>query len=70
MLERLWRLFGIATDSEPPRAHYDPIYGLPRRAVEEWLARNPRLRDQYKVQKLASPQSPAPGGVCGRHAAK
>jgi hypothetical protein len=27
---------------------YEPVYGLPKRSVEEWLARNPQLRERYE----------------------
>jgi hypothetical protein len=50
MLRWLWRLFGWAAESSSPTVEYDPVYGFPRRAVEEWLARNPQLREEYEVQ--------------------
>jgi hypothetical protein len=34
-----------------PDVEYDPVYGLPRRSVEEWLARNPRLRKEYEAAR-------------------
>ena len=37
-------LLGTAADMQ---AEFDPVYGLSKRAVEEWLARNPRLWPQY-----------------------
>jgi hypothetical protein len=49
MLKRLLTLFGTAAEATPPHAEYDPVYGLPRWRVEQWLARNPSLREQYEV---------------------
>ena len=39
MLNWVRRLFGMAAESASSDAEFDPVYGLPRRAVEEWLAR-------------------------------
>ena len=49
MLKRLTRLLGMAAQPGPPPPVHDPVYGLPRRAVEEWLARNPRLKQEYEA---------------------
>jgi hypothetical protein len=51
MLERLWRFFRVPAQSYSPPTEYDPVYGLPKRAVEEWLARNPRLREKHEVEE-------------------
>ncbi len=29
---------------------YEPVFGLPRRSVEEWLARNPDFRAIYEAE--------------------
>jgi hypothetical protein len=49
MLKRLGRLIGAAADSVWPHTEYDPVYGLPKWSVEEWLARNPRIRPEYEA---------------------
>lgn len=51
MLKKLEKFFGMADESAPSSTEYDPVYGLPKRAVREWLARNPRLREEYEVQE-------------------
>jgi hypothetical protein len=50
MLKLLRRLFGMDSEAASPQTEYDPVYGLPQRAVDEWLARNPRLREEYTVE--------------------
>jgi hypothetical protein len=50
MLQYLRRLLGLGGESPPWPNEYEPVYGLPRQAVEEWLARNPRLREEYEVE--------------------
>jgi hypothetical protein len=57
MVGRLWKLFGMADESGPD-GEYDPVYGLPRRAVEEWLAHNPRFREQYEVNEWLARNPP------------
>jgi hypothetical protein len=49
---------GPADQPEPTPTEYDPVYGLPRRAVEEWLARNPRLRQEYEVEEWLNRNPP------------
>jgi hypothetical protein len=49
MLKRLQRLFGMVPEFASPSTKYDPIYGLPKWAVQEWLARNPPLREEYEA---------------------
>jgi len=51
MLNWVRRIFGMAAESASSDPEFDPVYGLPRRAVEEWLARNPRLREEYEVEE-------------------
>ena len=49
MLKQLARLFGLTPESASTDTEFDPVYGLPKRAIEEWLERNPRLREEYEV---------------------
>ena len=49
MLKSLSRLLGIAQKRpEPPE--FEPIYGLPRRSLDAWLARNPKLKQEYEAK--------------------
>lgn len=57
MLERLRRLFGTA-GADGLDGEYDPVYGLPKRAVEEWLARNPGLREEHTVREWLARNRP------------
>ena len=50
MLNWLGRLFGKAGESTSSATEYDPIYGLPRQSVEQWLAHNPGLREAYDAE--------------------
>ncbi|MDB5310451.1 MAG: Lactate 2-monooxygenase [Gemmataceae bacterium] len=61
MLRRLSRLLGTAGPDPPGDVDYDPVYGLPRHAVEEWLARNPQLREEYEAALHARDASPRIG---------
>jgi len=38
---------------------FEPIYGLTKRSLDDWLARNPRLRQQYDEQLAARAQREA-----------
>jgi hypothetical protein len=38
---------GGGKSSEP---EYEPVFGLPRRSIEEWLARNPDYRAIYEAE--------------------
>ena len=60
MLKRLWRLLGLTTPVRPVDTTFDPVYGLPQRAVDDWLARNPRLR---KPSEAMPPHTPDKTGV-------
>ena len=44
-----------------PTLEFDPVYGLPRHAVEEWLARNPYLRKRYEIESGLRPTPPQVG---------
>jgi hypothetical protein len=52
MFKSLRRLFGFDRSS-PVKDQYDPIYGLPRRAVDEWLKHNPVLKQEYDAMLRA-----------------
>src|SRR3954469_16343395 len=65
MWRRFLGLFGGSGGTDPVWEAYDPVYGLPRRAVEEWLARNPAIRDEYEavLRARAAGPGPAPGSL-------
>jgi hypothetical protein len=37
-------------DIRPEEAEFDPVYGLPERELQSWLARNPAFRPAYEAQ--------------------
>lgn len=49
MFRWLSKSLGLIRDDPTPQTEYDPVYGLPRRAVEEWLARNPQLKEEHEL---------------------
>jgi hypothetical protein len=51
---------------------FEPIYGLPTRSLDEWLSRNPRLKEEYEKELAARLQSQATAnvGVRGGQATK
>jgi hypothetical protein len=48
MWKRLKRLFNRG--DRTPKTEYDPIYGLSRRSVNDWFARNPKLRKKHEAE--------------------
>ena len=52
MLKSLLRYFGIINESVEQDT-FDPIYGLPKGALEEWLSRNPTLSKKYNAKLRA-----------------
>ena len=52
MWRRLLKAFGIG-DRKAWEDKFDPIYGLPYPALSDWLARNPKLREQYEAELKA-----------------
>lgn len=52
MLKLLLRFFGIVKD-DSILDNFDPIYGLPKRALDEWLSRNPKLKKEYESELMA-----------------
>jgi len=59
MLNGLGRFFSTGDESTSSAAEYDPVYGLPIKSVERWLARNPRLREEYEAELRRRMDSPA-----------
>jgi hypothetical protein len=55
MVKSLLRFVGIAKDERAPE-QFDPIYGLPRRSLDEWLSRNPALKKDYEAALLVRSQ--------------
>lgn len=51
MWATLRHLFRTPAPAAPTWPGYDAVYGLPRWAVEQWLAENPRFQDEYKVKE-------------------
>ncbi len=49
MFKSLLRYFGITKESEE-QDKFDPIYGLPKRALQDWLSRNPTLSIEYNAK--------------------
>jgi hypothetical protein len=64
MWRSLLRLAGLSGGTHSTRDQYDPVYGLPRRAVEEWLARNPKIREEYEATTLRARIPGTPGRKC------
>lgn len=48
-LMRYLRNFSKASDIDK----YEPIYGLPRHSLQEWLSKNPLLKKDYENELLA-----------------
>lgn len=51
MIDWLLHFFGIIRDERGPD-EFEPIYGLPKRSLDEWLSRNPALRKDYDAELL------------------
>jgi hypothetical protein len=49
MLKSLFRFFGFAKESVALEK-FDPIYGLSKRSLEEWLSHNPALAKEYNAK--------------------
>ena len=49
MFRWLLKSLGFIRDDSTQRTEYDPVYGLPRRSLDEWLARTPQLREEYEA---------------------
>jgi hypothetical protein len=49
MLRWFAKLFGFGQSGSAQAPDYEPVYGLPRWAVETWLAHNPQFRPEYEM---------------------
>jgi hypothetical protein len=54
----LWASPGTGAASTSSADEFDPVYGLPRRAVDEWLARNPQLQREYTMEEWLARNPP------------
>jgi hypothetical protein len=52
MLKSLLRFFGIVKD-DSELDNFEPIYGLPKRSLDEWLSRNPAFKEKYESELMA-----------------
>lgn len=49
MIIRLLQLCGLANYSTTTQSH-EPVFGLPKRSLEEWLERHPSMRPKYDAE--------------------
>jgi hypothetical protein len=49
MIIKLLQLCGLV-NSPTTADDYDPVFGLPKRSLEEWLARHPSMRPKYDAE--------------------
>ena len=52
MVKSWLRFFGIVKDTRE-LDKFERIYGLPTRSLDEWLSRNPALKQDYEAELLA-----------------
>ncbi len=52
MFKSLLRFFGLAKENSR-LDNFDPLYGLPKQSLDDWLSRNPKLKREY-ARKLAA----------------
>jgi len=52
MLRSIIRFLGLGTESTESDK-FEPIYGLPKRSLDEWLSRNSRLKMDYERELVA-----------------
>jgi hypothetical protein len=45
-----FRFLGVGGTAVRPPVPYDPVYGLPKSAIDAWLAHNPELRSQHALK--------------------
>lgn len=55
MLKSLFHFIGITSPSTE-LDKFEPIYGLPKRSLAEWLSRNAKLKEEYESELLARSQ--------------
>lgn len=55
MIKCVMRFLGIIADDREDSEldKFEPIYGLPKRSLDEWLSRNPALRNEYEAELRA-----------------
>lgn len=50
----LWQRRGLAHKNPPAQIEYDAVYGLSRRALDDWFVMNPQLAAEHKIlEKVA-----------------
>jgi hypothetical protein len=49
MLKSFLRFLGIVKDKRR-RDESDPIYGYPKRSIDDWLSHNPVLKKEYEAK--------------------
>lgn len=49
MIIKVLQLCGLV-NSPTTADDYDPVFGLPKRSLEEWLARHPSMRPKYDAE--------------------
>lgn len=52
MVKSILNLFDVSTN-ESKIDKFEPIYGLPKPALEEWLSLNPQLKAEYLARLKA-----------------
>jgi hypothetical protein len=52
MFKSLFGFFRIGADSSE-LDKFEPIYGLPKRSLDEWLSRNSLLKKEYEIELVA-----------------
>lgn len=55
MIKCLMRFLGIIADDREDTEldNFEPIYGLPKRSLDEWLSQNPALKKDYEAELRA-----------------
>ena len=75
MIRELLRWLGLFK-AEVGSEKFEPVYGLPKQSLEEWLSRNPSMRERYAADLARASKGrrryfkedrvesgPRPGGV-------
>jgi hypothetical protein len=52
MFKSLLRFFGLV-NGKSDTDNFDPLYGLPKQSLDEWLSRNPTLKREYASELAA-----------------
>lgn len=56
MIRKLLRWLGLL-NAEADSGRFEPVYGLPKWSLEEWLSRNPALRENYAADLARASKS-------------